>query len=246
MTGPVRGLEEGGDRAGLGSLAGRAQARIPMPPARAAAVEAIADADAGRTVVRYLPPWRIELTVRPEVPRLLSLDALARLAAAALDSAGAPSPASLGVILADDRELAALNLRAMGKSGPTDVLSFPLLPPDAFPADARRVARIPAAFALPPGVRPHLGDIVVSVERAVEQAREGRGGQTGDVACDPAEELALLLVHGVLHVCGRDHASAADEAAMRALERRILAAHGPAAHAPAMRAAAGPRRRRTR
>jgi probable rRNA maturation factor len=246
VTKPVRGLEEGGDRADPRSLAGGRRARTPLAPARAAAGEALADRDAGRTVVRYLPPWRIELTVRPGVPRLLSLDAIARLAAAALDSAAAPSPASLGIILADDRELAVLNLRVMGKSGPTDVLSFPLLPPDAFPAHGRHVARTPALFPLPPRVRPHLGDIVVSVERAVEQARAGHGGQTGDVAWEPADELALLLVHGVLHVCGWDHAAAADEAAMRALERRILAAHGPGARGPAVRPVAGPRRRRTR
>ena len=59
--------------------------------------------------------------------------ALARAIAAALDAAGAPSPASIGLILSDDAELAALNADHMGHDGPTDVLSFPLLPPEAFP-----------------------------------------------------------------------------------------------------------------
>ena len=85
----------------------------------------------------------------------------------------------------------------MGKTGPTDVLSFPLLPPEAFPrhpggrgpATATRRPRSP----LPPGRRPHLGDIVVSVERAIEQAEAGRGGQTGDVRWSPADELRLLV-----------------------------------------------------
>jgi rRNA maturation RNase YbeY len=130
----------------------------------------------------------------------------------------------------------------MGQAGPTDVLSFPLLPPDAFPsheglpAHARRApARSGEAgeageagevgavdFPLPPGARPHLGDIVVSVERAVEQADEGRGGWTGDVRWSPADELRLLVTHGTLHVCGWDHAEPAEEAAMRRLERRLL------------------------
>lgn len=183
-------------------------------------------AEGDHTAVRYLPPWRIELTTRPGVPRLLSIDALARLCAAALESARAAGPASLGVILSDDPELAALNLRAMGRRGPTDVLSFPLLPPAAFaphPGQTRGTPGPAAAFALPPGARPHLGDIVVSVGRAVAQAHEGRGGQSGDVAWAPADELALLVVHGVLHVCGWDHAEAEEEAAMRALERRIMA-----------------------
>ena len=198
-------------------------------------------AEGDHTAVRYLPPWRIELTTRPGVPRLLSIDALARLCAAALESARAAGPASIGVILSDDPELAALNLRAMGRRGPTDVLSFPLLPPAAFPPHPGQTRGAPGpatAFALPPGARPHLGDIVVSVGRAVAQAHEGRGGQTGDVAWAPADELALLVVHGVLHVCGWDHADAEEEAAMRALERRILADASHARRPRAVRPAA--------
>jgi probable rRNA maturation factor len=87
-----------------------------------------------------------------------------------------------------------------------------------------RPAAAERAFLLPPGTRLHLGDIVVSVERAILQAAEGRGGQTGDVRWTPADELRLLVVHGGLHLCGWDHAEPAEEAAMRALERTILAA----------------------
>jgi probable rRNA maturation factor len=117
----------------------------------------------------------------------------------------------------------------MGKTGPTDVLSFPMLPPELYPdhagksaADAAGLAIPGEAFALPPGQRQHLGDIIVSVERAVEQAEAGRGGQTSDIAWDARSELRLLVTHGVLHVCGWDHAEAVEETAMRALERRLL------------------------
>jgi probable rRNA maturation factor len=79
------------------------------------------------------------------------------------------------------------------------------------------------SFALPPDVRPHLGDVIVSVQRAIEQADAGRGGQTRDVRWDARDELRLLVTHGTLHVCGWDHAEPAEEAAMRALERRLLA-----------------------
>ena len=174
----------------------------------------------------YRPPWRIDLTVRRGVAPLLPMAVLARIAAHALDAAGARGPASLGLTLADDRELASLNATHMGASGPTDVLSFPLLSPGTFPMHPGRAPTSDAAevgFVLPPGRRPHLGDIVVSVERAVEQASRGRGGQTGDVRWSPQDELRLLVVHGVLHVCGWDHAEPVEEAAMRALERRILA-----------------------
>lgn len=158
----------------------------------------------------------------------ISRAALARSAAAALDAAGAPAPASIGLILSDDVELGELNAAHMGKAGPTDVLSFPLLPPHAFPphpglaVDGQSRPKAPV-FRLPPGVRQHLGDIVVSVERAADQAGTGRGGQTGDVRWSADDELRLLVIHGVLHVCGWDHALPAEQAAMRALEQRLLA-----------------------
>lgn len=165
----------------------------------------------------YLAPWRIDIDLREGVRSLLGRAALARTVAAALDAVQAPAPASIGLILSDDAELASLNARHLGKTGPTDVLSFPLLPPEAFTAGA------PAPdVPRPPGTRIHLGDIIVSVERAIEQAEQGRGGQTGDVRWSPADELRLLVTHGTLHVCGHDHADPREEAAMRALERRIL------------------------
>lgn len=158
---------------------------------------------------RYRPPWRIDVDVRDAVRVPGGVAPLVRAIAAALDVTGAPRPASIGLILSDDRELAALNATHMGHRGPTDVLSFPLLTDMAFP--------------LPPGRRPHLGDIVVSVERAIDQAGAGRGGQTGDVRWSPADELRLLVTHGTLHIMGMDHAEPDDEARMRALERRLLA-----------------------
>ena len=180
------------------------------------------------STVAYLPPWRIELTTRPGVQGPSSRAALVRLVAATLEAAGAPRPASVGVILSDDAELTGLNERAMGHAGPTDVLSFPLLPPTAFPPHAgqdpaaRRTPGDTPRFVLPPGRRPHLGEVLVSVERAVAQAREGRGGQAGDRRWEPADEVRLLVVHGLLHVCGWDHARTAERAAMRRLEQALL------------------------
>ena len=166
----------------------------------------------------YEGPWRIDLDIRPGVRSPLGGAELARVVAAALEAVGAPAPASIGLILSDDAEVTAVNAEQMGTAGPTDVLSFPLLPAEAF--------RPGAAFPQqprPPRTRLHLGDIIVSVERAAEQAESGRGGHTGDVHWSPAEELRLLVTHGTLHVCGWDHAAPADEAEMRALERRLLA-----------------------
>jgi len=168
----------------------------------------------------YRRPWRVDVVVRDAVRVPTSVAALVRAIAAALDAVDAPAPASIGLILSDDAELAVLNATHMGKTGPTDVLSFPLLPPDAF--GHAPGAPTPAADPLAPGQRRHLGDIVVSVERAREQAEAGRGGHTGDVRWTAAEELRLLVTHGTLHICGFDHAEPDEEAAMRGLERRLL------------------------
>jgi probable rRNA maturation factor len=189
----------------------------------------------GRMTQVYLPPFRIDVTVRPDVAVPVSRRRLAAAVRAALQAAGAPSPASIGVVLSDDRELAGLNEQHMGKTGPTDVLSFPFLPPEAFPEHPRggvvtrdpgAVAALTQAFALPPGSRAHLGDMIVSVERAIAQAGQGKGGQTSDVRWTPAEEMLLLAVQGTLHVCGWDNAEPVEEAAMRALELEVLARVG--------------------
>ena len=203
----------------------------PAVGRRAAAPGQVAD---GRSL--YLRPWRIDLTVRDGVPRLVPAAALARIVARALAAGGAPRPASIGLILSNDGELAELNAAHMGKAGPTDVLSFPLLDPTAYPAHPGGPGRGPTpavptsaaatpavtAFALPPGARPHLGDIVVSVERAIAQATEGRGGWLGNRRWSPTDELRLLVVHGTLHVCGWDHAEPLEESAMRNLEATLL------------------------
>jgi probable rRNA maturation factor len=176
----------------------------------------------------YIGGWRLDVTIRPAVAVPVSVARLARAMAAALEAGGAPRPGALGLVLSDDAELARLDRAHMGLPGPTDVLSFPLLPPDAFPpheGGARSMAASGAPvprFVLPPGRRPSLGDVVVSVERAAEQAAAGSGGQTGDVRWSVADELLLLVTHGTLHVCGWDHDEPVGEAAMRALERQLL------------------------
>jgi probable rRNA maturation factor len=178
----------------------------------------------------YLGPWRVDLIIRDGVRAPISGVSLARAMVLAAEAASAPSPGSIGLVLSDDAELAKLNAAHLGKTGPTDVLSFPLLVPEAFPAHPGgrlRATMPPAVFPLPPRRRPHLGDIVVSVERAIEQAVEGRGGQTGHVRWAPADELRLLAIHGTLHLCGWDHAGSDEEAAMRALEARLLARSRP-------------------
>lgn len=93
------------------------------------------------------------------------------------------------VLLADDARLKALNRTFRGKNKPTDVLSFPAA------ANGEGAA----------------GDIAISIETAVRQAAEH--GHT------LAEELRILLLHGVLHLAGFDHE--ADQGEMRTREQEL-------------------------
>jgi len=148
-----------------------------------------------------------------------------------MSAAGAPDEAALTLTLSDDRELAELDRVHMGVDGPTDVLSFPLLPVSAFPrhvgqASSSSVGEEPS-FDAGLGAPLLLGDIIVSVERAAAHAGEGRGGQTSDVRWTTQEELRLLITHGALHLCGWDHAEPAERDAMRALEAELLGLEVP-------------------
>jgi probable rRNA maturation factor len=140
---------------------------------------------------------------------------------------GAPKSGEAVVTLVDDNEITALNESQMKKRGATDVLSFPLLEPTAYPArpgTARRAAHKVSAPIVTNEILP-LGDIVISIDRAIAQAREGHGGTDGATSHAPADELRLLAVHGALHLCGWDHRSTAGRTAMWAEQERILRAH---------------------
>ena len=120
----------------------------------------------------------------------------------------------LNLVFVDSTEMARLNAEHLGRDGPTDVLSFPL---DGVEAD-------------PLGPGPALvGDVVICP--AYAQARAAGGGAEGvevhttGSGAEGEEELALLVVHGVLHTLGYDHDCARDAARMQARERELLAAH---------------------
>jgi probable rRNA maturation factor len=149
---------------------------------------------------------------------------MARMVVAALEAADAPAPGSVTVVLTDDAELSELNAEHMGVEGATDVLSFPMLPPESFRRQGAEHGPPKRKRWAPVGRprRTHIGDIAISAERAMEQAEAGRGGQSGDIRWSPEDELRLLVTHGTLHLCGWDHAEPAEETAMRDFERRLL------------------------
>jgi probable rRNA maturation factor len=139
-----------------------------------------------------------------------------RLARLVLEAERVVADVEMSLLFVDEPTIAELNERFLGYEGPTDVLSFPMddeLPPAGRqPDQGGRGPGSPSDPGDPPTV---LGDVVVCPSVAGRQAAE-RGGALDD-------ELALLVVHGVLHLLNYDHAEPAETAVMQQREREILA-----------------------
>ena len=132
--------------------------------------------------------------------------ALAETADAALGA----QEVEIELTLCGDEEMTHLNFDHMGERGPTDVLAFPL---HEWSIDMGHSHLADEDSGMPPGGL-LLGDVVIDVDQAVRQAVDG--------GWSPAQEIALLAVHGALHLVGHDHAEPEDEEAMRAIERDVL------------------------
>lgn len=109
--------------------------------------------------------------------------------------------AAVSVLLTDNQTIAELNAEWRGRDGPTDVLSFSQREGEAADPDD-----------------PLLGDIVISIERALAQA--------DDYGHSPEREVGFLAVHGLLHLLGYDHEAPDEEARMMEATEAILAAVG--------------------
>jgi len=138
-----------------------------------------------------------------------------QLATDVLHDSGVRGEAELSLVFVDEEVMAELNQRFMEKEGPTDVLAFPI----DDPIDG---GRWPDSGSTGPDREPPevgelpmlLGDVVVCPAVAERQAPDHAGSYD--------DELALLVVHGVLHVLGMDHAEPDETAVMQARERELL------------------------
>ena len=147
------------------------------------------------------------------------VDALrwARLAESVLGAEGVKHDSELSVLFVDEEAMADLNKRFLGKATPTDVLAFPI---DEEPMEG---GRSPDSGGTGPGWVPPepaelpmlLGDVVICPSVAHRNAPEHAG--TYD------DELALLLVHGILHLMGMDHEDDDEAAVMEKREQELLA-----------------------
>ena len=144
------------------------------------------------------PAYDILVTVDERFAALVDPAWAGAVAGRALEAEAVPQ-AELGIVITDDETLRRLNREYAGEDHATDVLSFSL--------------REGEPFAAPDAVD-RLGEVIISYETAERQARE---------AGRPVEaEIEHLLVHGVLHLLGYDHAQPEEERTMRAREAELL------------------------
>lgn len=144
------------------------------------------------------PYYTIVMKVDAAFAAQVDRAALRVAARAALAQQQAPGPGTLSLVVTDDAALRRLNSQFLSIDRPTDVLSFPSDETD------------PES-----GVR-YYGDIAISVPRARAQARAAKHPLLA--------EMQLLVVHGVLHLLGHDHARAREKARMWQAQAAILSA----------------------
>lgn len=145
-----------------------------------------------------MPALRIDVRIDPPFRAEAPAPWLRGVAATALKAEGV-GRAELGIVVTDDETVRELNRTYAQEDAPTDVLSFSLEEGESFP--------------VPDAVR-RLGEVVISLPTARRQA---------EAAGRPLrEEVAHLLVHGILHLLGYGHAEPQDEKRMRERETAIL------------------------
>jgi probable rRNA maturation factor len=140
----------------------------------------------------------IDITIQESFLELIRPELLQNTASQALKLARHEDSVELSVVIDGDELLRSLNLQFLGNDAPTDVLSFPADEVD------------------PDTGENYIGDIIISFPRALAQA-----GQAGH----PVEaEIQLLVIHGVLHLLGYDHATEEEKKEMWKLQRELLQA----------------------
>jgi probable rRNA maturation factor len=127
-----------------------------------------------------------------------------KIARRVLKDEGIVPPYEVGLVFTDSQTVQQLNRDYRGVNRPTDVLAFYMLARDT----------VDNSFPLPPDGVTRLGEVIISYPQAVAQATE----QGHSIE----RELALLVIHGILHLLGYDHEEPEDEIKMRAREKELL------------------------
>jgi probable rRNA maturation factor len=127
---------------------------------------------------------------------------------------GVKGETEVSLLFVDEEAIAALNSQFLGKTGPTDVLSFPI------EDDPGPTGRSPDLGGSGPGVSPEQGALMLLGDVVICPSVAARNAVEHEVSLD--DEVALLVVHGLLHLLGMDHEIAAEAERMEALEQQLL------------------------
>ena len=136
---------------------------------------------------------------------------------ASLDYEKCPYEAEVNVILTDNEAIREINREQRRIDSATDVLSFPMVDYET-PSDFDHVEEAVEDYFNPETGELMLGDIVISVEKVEEQAEKYGHSQT--------RELAFLVAHSMLHLCGYDHMEEDERLEMEERQRAILDTRG--------------------
>ena len=122
----------------------------------------------------------------------------------------ASSKVELGLVITNQERVQQLNRSYLGRDEPTDVLAFPMLPEPL----ATGESEASSPFVQPPDGVLHLGEVIISYPQAVIQAEEHQHSIK--------KEIAILIIHGVLHLLGYEHDKPELERQMKTREQEIL------------------------
>jgi probable rRNA maturation factor len=147
----------------------------------------------------------VNVLIDEEFEGELEADWLRGVAEQVLVVEGTAPEVELGLVITGQEKIQELNLVHLGIDAPTDVLAFPMTPDEG--SDMTE-------FITPPDGAVHLGEVIISFPQAFMQAEEHRH--------PVKKEVALLAIHGVLHLLGYDHDAPEPEQRMRAREAEIL------------------------
>lgn len=159
-----------------------------------------------QAVLRYPLAMEINILVDDSISDAPDPDWLESLAEQVLIAQNASPEAEVGLVITTQENIRQLNLSYLEEDKPTDVLSFPMI--------AEPSGNATVQFVAAPDGHLHLGEVIISYPQAIIQA--------GEHGHPVNREIAVLLIHGILHLLGYDHDQPEPERQMKERESDIL------------------------
>ena len=150
----------------------------------------------------------INVLIDEDIEERLEADWLRSIAEQLLTAQKASSDVELGLVITSQEKVQELNQKYLGRDEPTDVLAFYMTPP------AEETGNDLPPFVTPPDGMLHLGEVIISYPQAALQAEEHHH--------TIKKEIAILVIHGVLHLLGYDHEQPEQQRQMSDRETEII------------------------